>query len=88
MGDLDRVHARLVECGGNSAHLINAVHVANRVHAVAQRYVLNIKLVPAGNLKLCHSASFAHDAAAAMRRSAKSSPVALAAAVMMSRLPE
>src|SRR5687768_14795528 len=85
MRDLDRVDPGLVERGGDRADLLDPVHVPDRVHPVAQGDVLDVE--PGAALGIVgghHTVSFC----AASRRSASSSPVALAAAVMMSRLPE
>src|SRR5690606_3934684 len=81
MRDLDRVDPGLVERLGDRADMVDAVHVADRVHAVAQRHVLDVELVLAD--VEAHAAALR-----SMMRCASSSPVALAAAVMMSRLPE
>ena len=59
--------------------MIEPVHMTDRVHPVAQGHVLNVKLVVPLNVEAAH---------AAILRAASNSPVALAAAVMMSRFPE
>ena len=74
------VHARIIQCLGNRHDMIEPIHVADGVHAIAQRNILNIELIASFDVELA-----AH---AAILRAARSSPVALAAAVIMSRLPE
>src|SRR3546814_9444501 len=78
---LDRIDAGLLERLSDRAHMIDTVHVADGVHAVAQRHILDVELVLAD--VEAHAAALR-----AWMRCASSSPVALAAAVMMSRLPE
>src|SRR3546814_10939278 len=78
---LDRIDAGLPERLSDRAHMIDTVHVADGVHAVAQRHILDVELVLAD--------VEAHDAALrAWMRCASSSPVDLAAAAMLSSLPE
>ncbi len=89
MCDLDRVNPGFVERLRDRLHMVDAVHVADRVHPVAQRDVLNIELVARIDVEALgvwsgHAVTFFPSRI----RCASSSPVALAAAVMMSRLPE
>jgi hypothetical protein len=65
--------------------MVDPVHVAHGVHAVTQSDVLDVELVAGFDVE-----SAVHWAIPPcfMRRAAISSPVAFAAAVMMSRLPE
>ena len=84
MRDLDRVHPGGIERGCDLADMINPVHVADGVHPVTQGHVLDIELVARLDVELAHCPT----PPCPMRRAASSSPVALAAAVMMSRLPE
>ncbi len=76
VGDLDGVHTRGVERGGDGRRLFGAVLVPHRVHAVAQRDVADVEVVD-------------HVVAPAVSLTwvAMRSAVALAAEVMMSRLP-
>ena len=85
MRDLDGVHSGLIKGLGDRPHLIQPVHMANGVHAIAQGHVLDVELLARLDVELAHQTD---PPAAAIRRAAISSPVALAAAVMMSRLPE
>ncbi len=75
--------------------MVDAIHVADGVHAIAQGDVLDIELVArldvecAGHVLILRGRAL--QAATVLpwaMRCASSSPVALAAAVMMSRLPE
>ena len=84
MRDFDCVDAGIIQRLGDAADMVEAVHVADGMHAIAQRHVLNVQLV-GGRIELAH---YAVSSLRAAMRSASSSPVALAAAVMMSRLPE
>ena len=79
VADLDRVDAGAIERAGDLAHRLQMVLVTDRMHAVAQRDVLDVKLrlVLAGH----HAASFCN------WRAAQRSAVVSAAEVMMSRLP-
>ena len=79
MADFDGVHPGGVECAGDCTHLVQRIAVAQRVHAVAQRYVLDEELIRIGAGH--YAASFA--SALPAQRSA----VVSAADVMMSRLP-
>ena len=76
----DGIHARIVESLGNRADMVDPVHVLDGVHAVTQGHVLNVDLVAGFNVKCAGHA--------AILLAASNSPVALAAAVIMSRLPE
>src|SRR3546814_1062686 len=78
---LDRIDAGVFERLGDRGDVIEPVHVADRVHAVAQRDILDVEFL-AIHIK-AHAAALP-----AWIRCASNSPVALAAAVMMSRLPE
>ncbi|MCY1338203.1 hypothetical protein D9M69_240540 [compost metagenome] len=82
MRDLDRIHTGCVERGGNAAHVIQAVLVADGVAAVAQSDIRDIKL-----LVQIHVCLLLHGQAAARLVSARRSAQASAALVMMSRLP-
>src|SRR3546814_14832962 len=62
------------------ANMIDAVLMADRMHAVAQRHVLNVEF-GYGWVERHHAASFCN------RRAAIFSAVASAAEVIMSRLP-
>ena len=73
--DLDRVDLRTVERLRDRLHMIQLILVADRVHAVAERHVLNIELGRCGIET--HAAIL----------SAIFSAVFSAAEVMMSRLP-
>src|SRR3546814_2133866 len=42
---LDRIDAGLLERLSDRAHMIDTVHVADGVHAVAQRHILDVELV-------------------------------------------
>ncbi len=77
--DLDRIDLRAVQRPRDRLHMIEAVLVADRVHAVAQRDVLNVELL-SGRIE-------GHAATPWFIRSAIFSAVLSAADVMMSRLP-
>ena len=80
MRDFDGIYARIVKCFGNRTDMVNPVHVTDGMHPVTQGDVLNVELVACFNVE-----GAGH---AAILRAASNSPVALAAAVIMSRLPE
>ena len=83
MGDLDRRNPGEIERTRDLADAVDAIKMADRVHTVAKGDVLNVERV-AARIEIRHSpAPHPRTMRAAMR-----SPVALAAAVMMSRLPE
>src|SRR3546814_4061667 len=75
MRDLERIDLRLIERPGDRLNMIEAVLVANRVHPVAQRHILDIEFGRSG--VEAHAAIL----------SAIFSAVRSAAEVMMSRLP-
>src|SRR3546814_18641877 len=77
---LDRIDAGLLERLSDRAHMIDTVHVADGVHAVAQRHFLDVELVLAD--VEAHASALR-----ALMRCASRSPLALSAAVMMSSLP-
>ena len=79
MRHLDRVNARPVERGGDRADMIQPIGMADRMHAVAQRHILDVER------RLARVEG--HAACRSSRRRAIASPVASAAEVMMSRLP-
>jgi hypothetical protein len=80
MRHLDRVDPGGIECPGDRADMVDAVPVADRVHAVAQRHVLDVEL-GAGGIEIAHATALAS------WRRAIFSAVRRAAEVMMSRLP-
>jgi hypothetical protein len=80
MRDLDRVDPASSSAAGDRPDMIEPYMVPDGVHPVAQGHVLNVELV-ARLGRTCRSCG-----PFSMRR-AISSPVAFAAAVMMSRLP-
>src|SRR3546814_8795392 len=75
MRDLDRIDLRLIERPGDRLNMIEAVLVADRVHPVAQRHILDIEFGRSG--VEAHAAII----------SAIFSAVRSDAEVMMSRLP-
>src|SRR3546814_13677870 len=77
MRDLDRVNPGVIECLCDLANMIDAVLMADRMHAVAQRHVLNVEF-GYGWVERHHAASFCN------RRAAIFSAVASAAAAIMS----
>ena len=77
MGDFDAADAGLVERAGDLPDLVERIAVADGMHAVAQRGVLNVNLAVRVHI---------HDQAAFLS-STRRSAVASAAEVMMSRLP-
>ena len=79
VGDLDGVHFGPVECAGNGLYVVQPILVADGVHPVAQRDVLDIEL---GGGRIESHAAMLPVILAAMR-----SAVRRAAEVMMSRLP-
>src|SRR3546814_1525480 len=81
MRDLDRVNPGVIECLCDLANMIDAVLMADRMHAVAQRHVLNVEF-GYGWVERHHAASFCN------RRAAIFSAVASAAEVIMSRRSE
>ena len=83
LGDLDRIDLGLVERTRNRLHMVEAVLVANRVHAIAQRHVLDIELLRLG---IVERRLEGHAEAPAPMRRAIFSAVFKAAEVMMSRL--
>ena len=80
MRHLDGVHPCVVQRARNCAHLVQIILVLHRMHAVAQRHVLDVQPGRGGIEK-------SHAAALVMRRWAIASAVCRAAEVMMSRLP-
>src|SRR3546814_7630284 len=79
MRDLDRVNPGVIECLCDLANMIDAVLMEDRMHAFAQRHVLNVEF-GSGWIERHHAASFCK------RRAAIFSAVESAAAVIMSRL--
>src|SRR3546814_1076476 len=57
MRDLDRVNPGVIECLCDLANMIDAVLMADRMHAVAQRHVLNVEF-GYGWVERHHAASF------------------------------
>lgn len=78
MRHLDGIHPGFVQGGRDLAHMVHRVSVADRMHAVAQRHILDIEPVMRG---------IEHHATRPMPCAAIFSAVASAADVMMSRLP-
>ena len=80
MRHFDGVDTGIVQGFGDRADAVCAVHVKNRVHPITQGNILDVELVGFGIEG--HAATFARFCCASR------SPAALAAAVIMSRLPE
>jgi hypothetical protein len=74
MRNLDGVHPCIVQRAGNGAHMVERISMADRMHAVAQRHVLNVELAGRLHAATCHFSAIA-------------SAVRSAADVMMSRFP-
>src|SRR3546814_5433863 len=68
MRDLDRVNPGVIECLCDLANMIDAVLMADRMHAVAQRPVLNVEF-GFGWVERHHAASFCNRRAAIFSRS-------------------
>ena len=81
VGNFYGIDAGFIERLGNRGNMIHAIEMANRVHAIAQRHILDVDLLPRG-IK-----DFATHAAAPNLSCAMRWPVASAAEVMMSRFP-
>jgi len=79
MRDLDRVDLSLIERLRDRLHMIEAILMADRMHAVPERHVLNVEFA----LRF----EAAHQATLLRPRSTMRSAVFSAAEVMMSRLP-
>ena len=47
VGDFDGIDAGTVECGRDDFHLSHGILVTDRMHAVAQRHVLNVERLAA-----------------------------------------
>ena len=67
MGDLDGIDAGLIERPGNGDHLIEAVSMADRMHAIAQRHVLNIEAIVGAHATLASACSAMRSAVASAR---------------------
>ena len=87
MADLDGVDAGAIERRGDAPDVADGILVADGVHAVAERDVLDVQTAacPAEAVRLQAIGSCHHLAARGARPSR--SPVRSAADVMMSRLP-
>src|ERR1700722_15433657 len=81
MGDFDSVDAGIIQGFGYHRDLVSRVFVADGVHSVPQRHVLDVKPICIGIEHLGYATSFVN------WRIAIFSPVLRAAEVMMSRLP-
>jgi hypothetical protein len=73
VGHLDRVDPGGVQCPGDARDLVGAVLMTHRVHTVAQRHIADVQGARHAGIPLAWMAMC--------------SAVALAAEVMMSRLP-
>ena len=79
VGNLDGVHLGPIKCPGDRLDVLDAVLMANGMHSVAQRHVLDVKF---RGFRIQ-----AHGETSSSSRSAIFSAVRSAAEVMMSKLP-
>ena len=86
MADLDGIDTRAIERRGDAADVANRILVANGVHAVAQRDVLDVKTAACAAEAVRRRRAHASTGRAAYDAASRS-PVRSAADVMMSRLP-
>ena len=86
MADLDGIDSRAIERRGDTPHVANRILVANGMHAVAQRDILDVEAAACAAEALGRRGAHASTGRAACDAASRS-PVRSAADVMMSRLP-